>query len=161
MGVVTQRLAAAALRAGATIRTGQAVDGILVEGGVACGITTAGGAERRARAVCVNADPFRLRQLAGGSAAFPPAFNARLDAMKRDGTTMKAGWGGWGGWAPQAEQAMCDRDGRLHAWQRPGSRSCCPKLQHLAGQRPCAARTRPPMPIWHPHPPLPCRSTWP
>lgn len=136
MGVVTQRLAAAAMRAGAAIRTGQAVDrwaaatpglarrvcraaaspascpagsssacaslsvlataplcchSIIVEGGAARGVVTAGGAERRARhAVCVNADPFRLRQLAGGPAAFPPAFNARLDAMRRDGTTMKA-----------------------------------------------------------------------
>lgn len=66
---------------------------IIVEGGTARGITTAGGAERRAQAVLANADPFRLRQLAGGAATFPSDFNARLDAMRRDGTTMKASKG--------------------------------------------------------------------
>lgn len=47
----------------------------------------------------VNADPFRLRQLAGGSAAFPADFNARLDGLRKDGTTMKARGVGWGGGA--------------------------------------------------------------
>lgn len=132
MGTVTQRLAAAAMRAGARIHTGQGVGrwglravattppfchsrrkvparaavpllasaaclppcrSILVEGGAARGIVTAGGAERRARAVLVNADPYRLRELAGGEAAFAPDFNRRLDGMRRDGTTMKVG--GW------------------------------------------------------------------
>ena len=62
---------------------------ILTYGGVARGIVTADGRERRAGAVLVNADPFRLRQLAG-AASFPPDFNSRLDAMRKDGTTMKA-----------------------------------------------------------------------
>jgi hypothetical protein len=62
---------------------------VLVEGGAARGILTSRGQERRARAVLVNADPYRLRQLAGGTSAFPPDFNARLDAQRKDGTTMK------------------------------------------------------------------------
>ena len=62
---------------------------VLVEDGAARGIVTADGRERRAQAVVVNADPFCLRQLAGGAAAFPADFNARLDGMRRDGTTMK------------------------------------------------------------------------
>lgn len=88
MGVVTQRLAAAARHAGASIHTGQAASSILLEGRAAAGIVTGDGREVRAKAVVVNADPFRLRTLAG-AAAFPPDFNARLDGMKKDGTTMK------------------------------------------------------------------------
>jgi hypothetical protein len=52
------------------------------------GIVTVDGQERRATSVLANADPFRLRQLAGAR-NFPSAFNARLDSMRRDGTTMK------------------------------------------------------------------------
>lgn len=130
MGTVTQRLAAAAMQAGARIQTGVAASrwarrggsagqgcvfrgqcwqqpaprhsppvhclscslcSIIVEDGAARGVVTADGTERRARqAVLVNADPFRLRTLAGGEAAFSADFNARLDNMRRDGTTMKA-----------------------------------------------------------------------
>lgn len=55
---------------------------------MARGVVTAQGREHRAKVVLVNADPFRLQQLAG-EAAFPPDFNSRLDSMRRDGTTMK------------------------------------------------------------------------
>ncbi|KAL4420367.1 hypothetical protein ABPG77_002307 [Micractinium sp. CCAP 211/92] len=88
MGTVTQRLAAAARRAGATIRTGAKVESILVEGGTARGVVTAEGWELRARAVLVNADPFRLRELAG-AANFTSELNEKLDGMRKDGTTMK------------------------------------------------------------------------
>lgn len=61
-----------------------------MEDGTACGVQAADGRELRAKAVMVNADPFRLRQLAGGPAVLPTDFNARLDSMRKDGTTMKA-----------------------------------------------------------------------
>jgi hypothetical protein len=56
---------------------------------VARGVVTSRGSEHRAPVVLVNADPFRLRQLAG-EANFTPELNSRLDGMRRDGTTMKA-----------------------------------------------------------------------
>ena len=40
--------------------------------------------------VLVNADPFRLRSLAGAE-QFTPQFNSWLDSLKKDGTTMKVG----------------------------------------------------------------------
>ncbi|PSC68853.1 FAD-dependent oxidoreductase [Micractinium conductrix] len=90
MGTVTQRLAASAMRAGATIRTGQGISSILTKGGSAAGVVLADGTERRAQAVLVNADPFRLRQLVeAGGGSFPAALNARLEGMRKDGTTMK------------------------------------------------------------------------
>ena len=91
---------------------------VLVEDGVARGIVTADGQERRATAVLANADPFRLRQLAGAH-NFSADFNARLDSMRRDGTTMKV-WPPlllllhyWGG----IMQRLAGR--AAHGWPRP------------------------------------------
>ena len=42
-----------------------------------------------AKVVVSNADPFRLRELTGAE-RFGPELNRRLDAMRRDGTTLKA-----------------------------------------------------------------------
>ena len=61
-----------------------------MERGAAAGVAVAGGEERRAAAVVVNADPFRLRELAG-AAHFPAEFNARLDAMRRPGKGAQEG----------------------------------------------------------------------
>ncbi|GBF99512.1 hypothetical protein Rsub_12290 [Raphidocelis subcapitata] len=88
MGTVTQQLAAAAIAAGARIRTSAPVASIEAAGGAAAGVVLADGTRVAARAVVGGCDPFRLRELAGAS-AFPPAFNARLDGMRKDGTTMK------------------------------------------------------------------------
>ncbi|HZU81559.1 MAG TPA: NAD(P)/FAD-dependent oxidoreductase [Polyangiaceae bacterium] len=95
MGTVTARLGAAALRAGATIRTERRVERIVVEGGgggvdggTARGVVLAGGEELRARVVVCNADPFRMRDLVG-RASLPAEFDARIEAYRRDGTTMK------------------------------------------------------------------------
>lgn len=88
MGTVTQRLAAAASLAGATLETSAGVQQILVENGAAVGVLTARGEELRARVVLVGADPFRMRQLAGRD-NFPAAYNQRLDGMQRDGTSLK------------------------------------------------------------------------
>ncbi len=80
MGTVTQRLADAARKAGATIETGKPVRKIVVENGSVTGVD-----DYRARAVIVNADPFRMRELV----SFPAEYNKRLDAYRKDGTTMK------------------------------------------------------------------------
>ena len=42
-----------------------------------------------AKVVISNTDPFRLRELTGAE-RFGPDLNRRLDAMRRDGTTLKA-----------------------------------------------------------------------
>jgi phytoene dehydrogenase-like protein len=88
MGTVTQRFAAAARAAGATIETGRPVAQILRTGGVAEGVALADGTEVRARTVVVNADPFRMRDLAG-AASFPADYNRRIDGYRRDGSTFK------------------------------------------------------------------------
>src|SRR3954468_803873 len=81
MGTVTQRIAAAAREAGATIETGKAVARIEKDLRVVC----KDGSEVKARAVVVNADPFRMLQMAD----FPQDYVKRIDNYRRDGTTMK------------------------------------------------------------------------
>src|SRR5262249_61874604 len=65
MGTVTQAIAARAVTAGATIRTGVAAERILVDRGIATGVVSQRGEEVRARAVLVATDPFRLAALLG------------------------------------------------------------------------------------------------
>ena len=85
MGTVTQRLAAAAKEAGARIETGRAVRAIATG---PLRVELQDGSEVRARAVLVNADPFRLRDLIGRE-KLPGPWNARVDGYQRDGTTFK------------------------------------------------------------------------
>jgi phytoene dehydrogenase-like protein len=89
MGTVTRTIAERALAAGATIRTGVTAERILLDGGAAAGVRTAGGEEIRAGAVVVATDPFRLPGLLG--AACPPALRERLDGCVANslGQTMK------------------------------------------------------------------------
>jgi len=63
MGTVTARIAEAARAAGAKIETGRGVQRVIVEGGVARGVVLSDGSELRAKAVVMNADPFRTRDL--------------------------------------------------------------------------------------------------
>ena len=88
MGAITQQLAALAVEAGAEIFTDSAVDKILVEKGTASGVVLKGGDCVRSHAVLVNADPFRLRDLAGAH-NFDDTFNSWLSSLQKDGTTMK------------------------------------------------------------------------
>lgn len=88
MGTVTRELARVATEAGADIRLGTGAARIEVDGDVARRVVLADGAELRAEAVVVNADPFRMRELVGRD-RFPGEYNRRLDGYERDGTTMK------------------------------------------------------------------------
>ena len=88
MGTVTARIGDAARTAGATIETGRRVERIVVEDGAARGVVLEDGRELHATTVVCNADPFRMRDLAGRS-AFPDDYNRRVDGYLRDGTTMK------------------------------------------------------------------------
>ncbi|CAD7697534.1 unnamed protein product [Ostreobium quekettii] len=89
MGTVTQRLSHFAQRQGAVVETGRPVEHVVVRDGSAVGVVTTGGEEVRASVVVVNADPFRLREMCRASGGFPAEFDRRLDAMMRDGTSMK------------------------------------------------------------------------
>lgn len=88
MGTVTQMLMGAALIAGARVHTSSPVESIPLHEGRASGVVLAGGKEVKARAVLVNADPFRLRRLVGQE-NFSTDFNQKLDSLMKDGTTMK------------------------------------------------------------------------
>ena len=88
MGTVTRTIAEAAQRAGARIETGRGVARVLLEGGSARGVLLKDGTELRAKAVLVNADPFRMRALVGHD-SLPKTYNDRLDGYRKDGTTMK------------------------------------------------------------------------
>jgi phytoene dehydrogenase-like protein len=88
MGTVTQRLAAAAREAGARIETGRGVQAISSDNGVVRGVVLKDGTELTAKAVVVNADPFRMQALIDKD-KLPKEYNARLDGYRRDGTTMK------------------------------------------------------------------------
>jgi phytoene dehydrogenase-like protein len=88
MGRVTTELARRATAAGADIVTSAPVDRIVVSQGQAAGVVLRDGRELQSAIVLSNADPFRMRALVG-AAQFPAVFNAKLDALRRTGTTMK------------------------------------------------------------------------
>lgn len=88
MGSVAREFARLARAAGAEITAGAGVERILSGNGQVTGLLLKDGREVEARVVVCNADPFRLRSLVG-TGSFPPEFNARLDAFKRHGTTLK------------------------------------------------------------------------
>ncbi len=88
MGTISREFAAAAVQAGARILTEAAVARIEVDGGAASGVVLEDGRRLRARAVVCNADPFRLLSLLPPD-AFPAEFVSRVNAMKRDGSTLK------------------------------------------------------------------------
>lgn len=88
MGAVTDALVEAARKGGARLVPNQPVAKLLVESGAATGAVLADGRELKARAVIVNADPFRMQRLVGAD-AFPPEYNSRIDGYRRPGTTLK------------------------------------------------------------------------
>lgn len=88
MGTVASVLADALARHGGKIVVGESVASVIVEGEAARGVVLQDGSEIRARAVLVNADPFRMQALVGAE-RLPAEYNARLSAMKRPGSTFK------------------------------------------------------------------------
>ena len=88
MGTVTSRLAEAAMKAGARIETGRGVSQISVAQGTANSVVLQDGTEIEAKTIIVNADPFRMRHLAGAE-NFPTNYNQRLEGYHKDGTTLK------------------------------------------------------------------------
>ncbi len=88
MGAVANAFATSARSGGAKILTAAPVEKIVTVQGRATGVVLKDGRELTARAVIVNADPFRLREMVGRD-KLAPAMNGRLDGFVRMGTTMK------------------------------------------------------------------------
>lgn len=88
MGTVTKTLADAARKAGAEIITGKKISSIDVHNGVATSVTLIDGPKVKAKAVVVNADPFRMQTLIGAD-HLPASYNARIENYKRPGSTFK------------------------------------------------------------------------
>jgi phytoene dehydrogenase-like protein len=88
MGSVADGFAKKAREAGAEIYTGSGVEKIIIENGQAAGVRLQNGREIKAKAVVSNADPYRMREMAGAE-ALGDELNKKLDGMRRTGTTMK------------------------------------------------------------------------
>ncbi|GAB7043286.1 MULTISPECIES: phytoene desaturase family protein [Catenuloplanes] len=88
MGTVSATFASAARAAGAKIFAGTAVSAISVDGGAVSGVTLADGRELHAPVVLGACDPYRLMSLVP-SGALPSSLVARMEAVRRPGTTLK------------------------------------------------------------------------
>ena len=89
MGAVTGLMADAAREAGAVIRTGAAVERVLVEGGRAVGVLLEDGSELRARTILSNADPKRTFLTLFADGDLPPEFLGGIRAYRSDGASVK------------------------------------------------------------------------
>src|SRR5690348_4964246 len=88
MGTITSLLADTACKAGARILTGNKVASIDIQGGIAQGVTLADGTAIKAKAVVVNADPFRLQSMIGRE-NLPASYTAQIENYRRPGSTFK------------------------------------------------------------------------
>lgn len=88
MGALTRALASAAVEAGVEVRTGTPVEQVLVEGGRAVGVTTAGGVEP-ASLILSNADPKRTFLGLIPDGALPSDFLQRVVDWRVDGAVAK------------------------------------------------------------------------
>lgn len=89
MGALTQALAAAAIEAGATIRTGASVLRVLVKDGHAAGVVLDDGEEIPARAVISNADPRHTFLRLVDSIDLDPDFLVKIRNYRSVGTAAK------------------------------------------------------------------------
>ncbi len=89
IGRLTEAMADSAREAGAEIRTGTAVEQIVVEDGRAAGVALADGSELRAERVLSNADPKTTLLKLVGDSPLPPRFAAALRAYRCEGTSVK------------------------------------------------------------------------
>jgi len=88
MGTITQELSRVAVQAGARILTHSPVAKINLQSGSVRGVTLADGREFKSNVVVSNSDPFTLMNLVGED-NLPKDFSTKVNAMKRDGSTMK------------------------------------------------------------------------
>lgn len=88
MGSVSGRFAEAARAAGAVIVEAAPVQALVYDGAAASGVRLADGREVRATTVLGACDPFRLAELMGADHV-PADLAARLERIRRPGTTMK------------------------------------------------------------------------
>jgi phytoene dehydrogenase-like protein len=88
MGALSGELARLAREAGATIEANAPVEKILTERGTVRGVALKDGRELKAGTVVANCDPYSMRDLVGAE-ALGAELSARLDKMKRMGTSMK------------------------------------------------------------------------
>ena len=82
MGAITQAMARAAERRGVEIRLGSAVREVVIEGGRATGVVTAGGERIRARCVISNLNPKLLFGQLVDPAALDEDFRERMQAWR-------------------------------------------------------------------------------
>ncbi len=87
MGTVTRVLADAARNAGVEILVDTEVAQIETRGSVVTGVATTDGDVHRARAVLVNADPFRMISMLGDGC--PKDLSERVEGYRRPGSSMK------------------------------------------------------------------------
>jgi phytoene dehydrogenase-like protein len=85
MGTVAGAIARQAVAAGATLHPSCPVASIDVTDGQVCGVALADGRTVATKVVLAGCDPFTLAELA----PLPPALSARLDGLRRPGTTLK------------------------------------------------------------------------
>jgi phytoene dehydrogenase-like protein len=88
-GAVSQAIASAARAAGAEIRTGAAVDHLLIQNGRATGVVLANGEEIQATVVLSNADPKRTFLGLVGREHLPDDLARDVDAWKIQGVSFK------------------------------------------------------------------------
>ena len=86
---MTQAMAEAATKAGAEIRTGAAVERILVKDGAAAGLVLEGGEEISAKTVISNADPRRTFLKLIDPVHLPPGFVVKMQNFRANGTVAK------------------------------------------------------------------------
>ncbi len=89
MGAVSEAIAASARSRGAVIRTGAAVEKILMRGGRAHGVVLAGGEEIEARVVASNLDPHVTFLRLLDERGLPPDFVASIRHFRTEGTSCK------------------------------------------------------------------------
>lgn len=82
MGAITQAMARAAQKQGVEIRTGCAVDEVLVDKGRASGVVTGKGERLEARAIVSNLNPRLLYTRLVDPAVLPPDFSRRMRAWR-------------------------------------------------------------------------------
>jgi phytoene dehydrogenase-like protein len=89
MGAISEALGRAARARGATIRTGAAVERVLVEGGRAAGVVLAGGEEIRAKVVAAGIAPKMLFQRLVAEDAVEPEVRRHFTGMKTGSGTFR------------------------------------------------------------------------